>query len=212
MKRTVDAHLGVANDLLDLTLLLEVSKALTGEAAVDLMTVDEGGNGDQTVGLDILVELLGGGLVEDDGVLGLVLDCIRVSTSVHSGAFHLFHRPQTIPSSFWRFPAKTGRVAHGRSDDDDDGSDGADGDCVPLPLDHFFFCFAGACHEHMLDLVGLDIVDKMLTILTVGADGQRKRAARRAQVRKWPWGVTKPVMRALSPNSIFEWPRLAWVM
>lgn len=69
----------MANDLLDLTTLLEVSKALTGKAAVDLVTVDEGGDGDQTVGLDILVELLGGGLVEDDGVLGLVLNCERVS-------------------------------------------------------------------------------------------------------------------------------------
>jgi hypothetical protein len=65
----------VADNLLDLALLLKVIQSLAGEAAVDLQTVDEGGHGDQTVGLDILVELLRGGLVEDDGVLGLVLDC-----------------------------------------------------------------------------------------------------------------------------------------
>jgi hypothetical protein len=64
----------VANNLLDLTALLEVGEGLAGKAAVDLETVDEGGDGDQTVGLNILVELLGSGLVEDDGVLGLVLD------------------------------------------------------------------------------------------------------------------------------------------
>lgn len=79
-ERTVDVHLGVANNLLDLTVLLEVGKALAGKAAIDLVTVDEGGNGDQTVGLNILVELLGDVLLEDDGVLGLVLDCKAVSS------------------------------------------------------------------------------------------------------------------------------------
>lgn len=72
---TVDVQLGVANNLLDLTLLLEVVQSLARKAAVDLQTVDQRGHGDQAVGLDILVELLGGGLVEDDGVLSLVLDC-----------------------------------------------------------------------------------------------------------------------------------------
>ena len=62
------------NNGLDDALLLEVLDALPCQRAVDLHAVDEGGNGDETVGLDILVELLGGGLVEDDGVLGLVLD------------------------------------------------------------------------------------------------------------------------------------------
>lgn len=64
----------MANNLLDVTLLLEVSEGLAGKRAVDLETVDQGGDGDQTVGLNILVELLSSGLVEDDGVLGLVLD------------------------------------------------------------------------------------------------------------------------------------------
>ena len=73
-RRTVDLHLAVSNNLPDLTLLLEVLKALAGKRAVDLETVDEGGDGDKAVGLDVLVELVGSGLVKDDGVLSLVLD------------------------------------------------------------------------------------------------------------------------------------------
>lgn len=71
---TVDLHLAVSDHRLDDALLLEVGKALSCQRAVDLHSVDEGGNGDETVRLHILVELLRGGLVENDGVLGLVLD------------------------------------------------------------------------------------------------------------------------------------------
>ena len=74
-KRTVDAQLGVTDNLLDGTLLLEIGEGPAGERAVDLETIDEGGDSDQAVGLDILVELVRGLLVEDDSVLGLVLDC-----------------------------------------------------------------------------------------------------------------------------------------
>lgn len=80
MPRTVDVHLGVTNNLLDLSLLFEISKGLAGQAAVDLETVNESGDGDETVGLDVLVEPLSGLLLEDDGVLGLVLDCIGIIT------------------------------------------------------------------------------------------------------------------------------------
>lgn len=72
--RTVNLHLAVPNDGLDETLLLEVVKALPRERTVDLHAVDEGGDGHEPVRLDILVEPLRGGLVENDGVLGLVLD------------------------------------------------------------------------------------------------------------------------------------------
>ena len=78
-KRTVDGQLRVAYDLLDLAVGLEVLEGFPGERTVDLETIDEGGNGDQAVRLDILVELVGDVLVEDDGVLGLVLDCLCVS-------------------------------------------------------------------------------------------------------------------------------------
>lgn len=65
----------MGDDLLDLSLLLEVLEATAGERAVDLESVDEGSDGHETVGLNILVELVGSGLVKDDSVLGLVLDC-----------------------------------------------------------------------------------------------------------------------------------------
>lgn len=71
---TVDLHLAVRGDGLDQALLLEVGDALAGQGAVNLHAVDENSDGDQAVRLDILVELLGGGLVQDNGVLGLVLD------------------------------------------------------------------------------------------------------------------------------------------
>lgn len=72
----------MSNNLLDLTLLLEVLKAAAGERAVDLKTIDEGSDGDKAVGLDVLVELVGSGLVKDDGVLSLVLDCMCVSVNL----------------------------------------------------------------------------------------------------------------------------------
>lgn len=65
------------NDGLDLSLLLQVLEALASQGAVDLQSVDQGGDGDEAVRLDVLVQLLRGGLVENDGVLGLVLDCRR---------------------------------------------------------------------------------------------------------------------------------------
>lgn len=70
-----DLHLTVADNLLDLALLLKVGQALPCQRAVDLETIDQSGDGHQAVGLNILVQLLRGLLVQDDGVLGLVLDC-----------------------------------------------------------------------------------------------------------------------------------------
>lgn len=69
----------MSDNLLDLTVGLEVGKGFPGERAVDLQAVDKGGNGDEAVRLDILLELVVGLLVENDGVLGLVLDCTVVS-------------------------------------------------------------------------------------------------------------------------------------
>lgn len=64
----------VVDDLLDLAVLLELGESLTGKAAVDLETVDQRRDSDQTEVLDILLETLGGLLIEDDGVVGLILD------------------------------------------------------------------------------------------------------------------------------------------
>lgn len=74
MKLTVDAQLAVPNHLLDLSLLLQIIQRLPCQAAIDLQSVDERGDCDETVGLDVFVEFVGGGFVEDDGVVGLVLD------------------------------------------------------------------------------------------------------------------------------------------
>lgn len=80
-KRTVDDALGVADDLLDLALLLKIGERTTGKRAVDLQSVDKGGDGDEAVGLNFLLETVRSGLVEDDGVLGLVLDCVRIMSA-----------------------------------------------------------------------------------------------------------------------------------
>ena len=74
VKHTVDVQLAVSDDLLDEALLLQVGKRLSCEGAIDLQSIDEGGDGDETVGLDIFLEFVGGGFIEDDGVVGLVLD------------------------------------------------------------------------------------------------------------------------------------------
>lgn len=76
MPRTVDAQPRVSNDLLNHTLILKIRKRFPGQRSVDFETVDESGDGDEAVGLDFLVELIGRLLVEDDGVVGLVLDCL----------------------------------------------------------------------------------------------------------------------------------------
>lgn len=57
-RHTVDAELGVSDDLLDLAVCLEIRERFPCERSVNLQTIDEGGNGDETVGLDILLELV----------------------------------------------------------------------------------------------------------------------------------------------------------
>jgi hypothetical protein len=64
----------VRDNLLDDALLLQVGQTSASNGAVDLHSVDQDRDGDQAVGLDIFVKLVRGGLVEEDGVLGLVLD------------------------------------------------------------------------------------------------------------------------------------------
>jgi hypothetical protein len=64
----------VSDNLLDNALLLQVGQTSASNGTVDLHSVDENRDGDQAVGLDIFVKLVGGGLVEEDSVLGLVLN------------------------------------------------------------------------------------------------------------------------------------------
>jgi hypothetical protein len=64
----------VRDDGLDQASLLKVLQARPGERTVNLQAIDEGGDGDEAVRLNVLVELVGRGLVEHDGMLRLVLD------------------------------------------------------------------------------------------------------------------------------------------
>lgn len=70
------------NHLLNLPLLLQIIQRLPCETAIDLQPVHERGDCDETVGLDIFVEFIGGSFVENNGVVGLVLDCSRRAESV----------------------------------------------------------------------------------------------------------------------------------
>lgn len=88
---TVDLHLAVSHNLPDLALLLQVLQACPCQRAIDLESVDESGNGNEAVGLNVLVELLGSGLVEEDSVLGLVLDY----KDAMSARIHHRHRQST---------------------------------------------------------------------------------------------------------------------
>ena len=115
------------HNLLDLSLLLQIIQRLARQTAIDLETIDERGDGDEAVGLDVFVEFVGGGFVEDDGVVGFVLDCRK-------------RREESVG---------VGRVV--MKIDVEGGALGGRWMIVPLPLDHFFFCFlpadaaAGAC-------------------------------------------------------------------
>ncbi len=76
----------MSDNLLNLTIGLKVGKRFPCERAVDLQAIDECGNSNEAVGLDILLELVVGLLVENDGVLGLVLDCMYVSGDSSPGS------------------------------------------------------------------------------------------------------------------------------
>lgn len=133
----------MTDDLLDLAVSLKVVQSLAGKAAVDLETIDKGGDGDQAVRLHILLELLGSVLVENDGVLGLVLDYKAKDMSAN-GVLLLSCIFPARPTISGASCGNSAENRHGRMDG---------GDCVPLPLDHFFFCFlppvaAGACSSH----------------------------------------------------------------
>ena len=58
----------------DDTLGSQLADSETGKGAADAETVNQDGGGDQLVGGDLLHELVVGGLVEDDGVVGLILN------------------------------------------------------------------------------------------------------------------------------------------
>ena len=71
----------MADNLLDNALFLQIRQRLPRQRTVNLQTIDEDSNGDETVSLNVLVESVLNGLVGDDGVLGLILDYNIDSTS-----------------------------------------------------------------------------------------------------------------------------------
>ena len=77
----VDIAAVVCHDLSDHALLLQVVKCCSGERAVDFEAIDKHGDGDEAVGLHVFLQLFGGVLIEDYGVVGLVLDCLSYDVS-----------------------------------------------------------------------------------------------------------------------------------
>ena len=63
----------------DLALGLVVLQRRACDRSVDLVSIDECRNGDKTGRLDFFVELFLDALIDDNGVIGLVLDCAKVS-------------------------------------------------------------------------------------------------------------------------------------
>ena len=68
----------MSHDLLNLALLLHSMKHLARNGSVDLQSVDESCNCDEAVGLNVFVEPFADLLVENDCVVGLVLDYFEV--------------------------------------------------------------------------------------------------------------------------------------
>lgn len=61
------------HNLLDLALLLQILERLPRQTAVDLEPIDQRGDGDEPIGLHVLVQFVRGRFVEDHGVVGFIL-------------------------------------------------------------------------------------------------------------------------------------------
>ena len=59
---------------LDHTLVLQILQRLSSKRSIYFQTIDEDSDGDETIGLYVLLEFIRGGLIKDDGVLGFILD------------------------------------------------------------------------------------------------------------------------------------------
>ena len=62
-------------NLLNLSLLLQVIQRLSRQTSIDFQPIDERGDGNEAVGLDVFVEFVRGGFIKDNCMVGLVLDC-----------------------------------------------------------------------------------------------------------------------------------------
>lgn len=64
----------MVHNRLDQAILLQMPDSDTGQRAIDFQTLDEDALADEFEGGDFLHDTVKGGLVEADGVLGLILD------------------------------------------------------------------------------------------------------------------------------------------
>ena len=64
----------MVNNLLDLPILLQMPDGNTRKTAIDLQPLDEDALADKSEGGNFLNDAVKGGLIEGDGVLGLILD------------------------------------------------------------------------------------------------------------------------------------------
>ena len=81
--------------LLDLPLLLQIIQRLPRQTPVNLQPIDQRRYRDQAVGLYVFVKFVGGGFVEDDGMVGFVFDCLERDMSVR-----LLQIAEVRPASF----------------------------------------------------------------------------------------------------------------
>lgn len=124
------------NHLLNLALLLQIVQRFPCQAAIDLQPVHKRGDRDEAVGLHVFVEFVRGGFVEDDGVVGLVLDCWRKAVSARA-------REQCIWGS------------RGDAEGLEDGELGGDeGATYPCPLTTSSFA---SCRQMLLRVPGSEI-------------------------------------------------------
>ena len=64
----------MSNNLFDLSLLLQIVQCLPRQTSIDFQPIDKRGDSNQAVGLDVFVEFVRGGFIEDDRMVGLILD------------------------------------------------------------------------------------------------------------------------------------------
>jgi len=75
IRLTVDAQFAVPHNLLNLPLLLQIIQCFPRQTPIDLQPIHQRCHCYQAIRLHVLVEFVRGGFIEDDGVVGFVLDC-----------------------------------------------------------------------------------------------------------------------------------------
>ena len=111
----------------------------------------------------VFVKFVRSGLIEHNGVVGLVLDCSEVKTSAKTS--------EKITGDSSRIESAGYRVGWRRQCPGDGGGESI----VPLPFDHFFFCFlpaeaAAGAYCTNISMFGESVIGA--NSLTMVVDGQ----------------------------------------